>query len=71
MKKKPDAGVGLLLSKRNKGTSGLTYPSDGRITINSTYAFATNALGRDLGFNPGIFGADNPLIGLEVSVPDY
>jgi hypothetical protein len=32
--------------------------SDGRITINSTYAFTSNALGRDYGFNPGIFGTE-------------
>ena len=35
----------------------LTSASDKRITVNSTYAFITNALQRNLGFNPGIFNA--------------
>ena len=31
------------------------------IAVNNTYAFTTNALQRDLGFNPDIFGVIIPL----------
>ena len=40
------------------GPPGLTSPSDGRIAINSTYAFTSYALWRDLVFNPGVFGTE-------------
>ena len=49
------AGISLLLSKSTKGPQRLAFPFDGRIVINSTFAFTAKALWRDLGFNPGIF----------------
>jgi hypothetical protein len=52
------AGISLLFSKSIKGTPGLTSPSGGRIIINSTYAFISCTLRRDLGFNSDIFGRE-------------
>ena len=50
--------------KESRGPPGLTSSSDGRIAINSTYAFTSHALRRDLRFNPGIFGTDTPEFGI-------
>jgi hypothetical protein len=38
--------------KVQRGLLDLMSPSDRQITINSTYAFTTHTLRRDLGFNP-------------------
>ena len=47
----------LLLSKIIKGPLGCTFPIDGRITINSTYAFTTIESRKDLILNQGNFAA--------------
>ena len=47
VKRKPNAGISLLLFESTNGTS------DGWITINSTYSFTSK---RNLEFNPGVFG---------------
>ena len=51
----PGVGIRLLFSKAPRRTPGLTSPSDGRIAINSRYAFTSYALKRNLEFNLGIF----------------
>ena len=51
---KPSTGINLLFSKWSKASPGLTSPFDRWIAINSTYAFISYALWRDLLFNPGI-----------------
>ena len=50
--------ISLLLLKSIKGPPGLTSPPNGRITINSTYAFTSYALQRYFGFNRRIFGPE-------------
>ena len=47
-------GISLLLLKSTKGAARFNIP----ITVNSTYAFTSYTLWRDLGFNPGIFGTE-------------
>ena len=54
---KHSASISLLFSKLPRRLPGLTSPSDGRITINSPFAFTSYELRRNLGFNPGMFGA--------------
>ena len=67
MKELPGAGISLLLSKSINGAARFNFPI---IAIDSTCAFTTNALWRDLGFNSGKFWMRD-LIGLGVSVFDY
>ena len=55
---KPGAGIILCLSKSAKGPPGLTYAFDGLFALNTTYAFASYALRRDLEFSPAIFGTE-------------
>ena len=55
MKRKPGDAINLLFWKSVKGPPELTSPSDGRIVINSSYAFTSYAPRRDLGFNSGVF----------------
>ena len=40
--------------KAPRGPPGLTSPSNGRITINSTICFSTYILRKGLEFNPGL-----------------
>ena len=56
--KKPDARINLLFWKKTKGSVGLIFPTDVQIVINSTYAFTSYALWRNLAFNPGKFGTE-------------
>jgi hypothetical protein len=59
MKRKSSAGISLLFKKKTPmGPPGLTSSSDGRMAVNSTYAFTSHAVRRDLGFNPVIFGTE-------------
>ena len=55
---KPDAAISLLSSKAPTGSPGLKSPSDVRIVFNSTSAFTSNALERDLGLKLGILGSE-------------
>ena len=55
MKENPVPALAYLFLKSTKGPPGLMFPSDRQIAINSTYAFTSYALLRDLGFNPDIF----------------
>ena len=45
MKVKPGSGISLLSSKTPRESPVLTFPSDGRIAINSTDGFTSYALG--------------------------
>ena len=58
MKVKPGSGISLLLLKTPREPPRLTSPFDGRIAINSTYAFASYPLMRDLELDTGIFGTE-------------
>ena len=53
------AGISLFLSESTKGLPGLTSLYEGKIPINSTCSFTTNALQKVLGFNPGTFWSIN------------
>jgi hypothetical protein len=39
------------------GTARLNVPTDGRFDTNNTHSFASYAMQKDLGFNPGVYGA--------------
>ena len=44
-------GIRLFLSKITRDTTRFNVTSDGRISINNTHSFTTNALRKDLEFN--------------------
>ena len=46
--RKADAGISLLFWKSPRGLPVLSSPSNGRITFNSTFAFISQALRREL-----------------------